>query len=336
MISEQPEAVSTATQGDRRGRWWTLIKIMLALGLGAYVFAQVSIAEAERVMRSLSPAWLIGYLLASFAGIVLLSERYRLLIGRQLPFRPILNLVIVQAVIGNLVANVAGIASYITVLRSRYAINIHESVTSLVVSRLGDLLVAGVMLLIATALNWPQVAPAGIVIVVLLLSIGAIFVLVASVLIFRRPVIELAWRMVRFVRLDRISITHRMFSILENLAQQQMRDMIPLMIPVLITSLLIFAASVLSSYCSVQLFAIPVTITQILFMVVLVQLLGLIPIQVFGGLGVFDVAAMFIYGLFGIGPAAIAPVLVGSRIVFYLMNVLLLGYLALDGLRRDD
>ena len=43
-----------------------------------------------------------------------------------------------------------------------------------------------------------------------------------------------------------------------------------------------------------------------------------------------DVTSLYLYGLFGIGQGIMAPAIVSVRIVFYLMNLLLLLYFPLE------
>jgi uncharacterized membrane protein YbhN (UPF0104 family) len=61
-----------------------------------------------------------------------------------------------------------------------------------------------------------------------------------------------------------------------------------------------------------------------------VQLISIIPIQVFGGLGVSEVTTMYLYGLFGVTAEVIAPILVGARVLFYLTNLSYVLWIAID------
>nr|PZN27497.1 MAG: hypothetical protein DIU80_11975 [Chloroflexota bacterium] len=309
---------------------WLIFKIVLALGLAALVFAQVTLDDMYQLLRRISPLWLAGYAFFTYATLVCSATRYRVLIGRRISLRQALNLVVIQVVIGNLVATAAGMVSYVTLLRTRYQVQVSQSIVSVIVSRLGDLLVAFVFLAVSSWLNWPEVAGIGWLIGLLLACILAILLASTLTLLFRRRMVDFVRWVLSLLHIARLAPFQRGLRMLEELAAQDVRQMLPLALPVLVTSTLIMVCGVLSSYCGVQLFAIPIGLRQIVFMVVLVQLLSIVPIQVFGGLGVLDVTSMFIYGLFGIGADVITPILVGNRIVFYGMNLLLLAYLGLD------
>src|SRR5690606_29302832 len=106
---------------------WLIFKIVLALGLAVLVFAQVTLDDLYQLLRRISPLWLAGFLFFTYASLVCSSARYRVLIGRRISLRQALNLVVIQAVIGNLVATVAGMVSYVTLLRTRYQVQVSQS-----------------------------------------------------------------------------------------------------------------------------------------------------------------------------------------------------------------
>ena len=55
----------------------------------------------------------------------------------------------------------------------------------------------------------------------------------------------------------------------------------------------------------------------------------LVPIQIFGGLGLYDFTYLYLYGLFGFGGPEFAAVIQGFRFCFYLTNLVLLGFIVL-------
>lgn len=315
-----------------KSRLWDICKIMLAILLIVFVFSKTSLDELYQLFRQISWIWMLGFLIAFYMSTVLMAHRYWLLIGKKTTFMQALNLVIIQAVVGNMIATSAGMASYVMILRSRYRVQIAQSLASLIVARISDLFVLLLMLVISSRLVWPQIT--SLRWLVLILVIGILFIMLTffSVFIFRRRVVGIIDWILEVSRFSRFKPIKKVSNLLSNLAEQDTASMKTMVVPILCSSLLIFMCMVISSYCNVQVFAIPIGIQQIMFMVIITQLLGIIPIQVFGGLGVLDVTAMYIYGMFGIGQATIAPVIVGSRIIFYAVNLILLLYISLDTL----
>jgi uncharacterized membrane protein YbhN (UPF0104 family) len=66
-------------------------------------------------------------------------------------------------------------------------------------------------------------------------------------------------------------------------------------------------------------------------MLVLAQITVIIPIQVFGGLGIYDITNLYLYSLFGFEQAQMAAVIIGIRLIFYLINALVFLYVPIQG-----
>ena len=94
-------------------------------------------------------------------------------------------------------------------------------------------------------------------------------------------------------------------------------------------SVLTLVTMLLFAYCSLRIFDVRIDIWPVIFVVSLTQIMTLVPIQVFGGLGLYDFTYLYLYGLFGIGGPQFAAVVVGLRICFYLTNLVLLALIVL-------
>ena len=81
------------------------------------------------------------------------------------------------------------------------------------------------------------------------------------------------------------------------------------------------------AYCNMQLFHITIAPVALVLIVALSQVLGLVPIQVLGGLGVYDFTMLYLLGLVGLTQATIIPVLIGLRVIFYIYILGMLLYL---------
>jgi uncharacterized membrane protein YbhN (UPF0104 family) len=76
--------------------------------------------------------------------------------------------------------------------------------------------------------------------------------------------------------------------------------------------------------------AVPISGWGVLFVLTFSLLISLVPIQVFGGLGVYEVTAIYLYSLMGVRSELVVPMVVSSRIYLYLLNLLLLLYLPFE------
>jgi uncharacterized membrane protein YbhN (UPF0104 family) len=92
-------------------------------------------------------------------------------------------------------------------------------------------------------------------------------------------------------------------------------------------SSLYFACSLAWSYTVIQAFRIPIDLPGILFVSAMRQIISFIPIQVFGGLGVTEISALYLFGLFGIPVPELSAALLGMRIYTTLLSGLTLLYI---------
>ena len=92
-------------------------------------------------------------------------------------------------------------------------------------------------------------------------------------------------------------------------------------------SFLYYVANLGLLYTNIRLFVIPITVWSIIFISALIQLLSIIPISVFGGLGVAEISIMYLFGFFGIPQEESAALVLGLRILSYLFNGLSLVYI---------
>ena len=314
-----------------RTRVWQAFKIALALVLVGIILTQVRIDDLAAAWQRLSIPWLLGSLLASWAGWWVMARRYWLLVGRSIRFREVLSLVIMQVVVGNLIATSASAISYLGVLRAKHQVKLSQGIASLVVARLADMLTLLMGLVCSSWLVWSQISALHWLVVMIVIGLVALVAALAGLLLFRRSFIELVGKIVYRFHFDRIALVRRILGALEALAWQELTAVGPLLLPVIGYTLASFAFSLSLFYCDMQLFAVSIGLAPMLFMLSLTQLIGMIPIQVFGGLGVYDVTSIFLFGLFGLNEALIMPVVVGTRLVFYLTNGLLLVEMFVEG-----
>ncbi|MFL5802212.1 MAG: YbhN family protein, partial [Roseiflexaceae bacterium] len=292
---------------NRRRAIWNMLKIALAVILIGIILSQTSTADLIALWRQISLPWLLGSVLAFYAMIWSMARRYWLLIGKSVAFPEFLSLVIVQTVVGNMIATSAGALSYVAILRSKHQIEIHQGLASLVISRLGDVLALFVALACSSWAIWPQIAVLHWLVAGLAAGLAGVLLAATLIVLLRQRFIAFVERSARLLRLDRLRITRRMIQILADLAQRDLqgpRGHLGAFIGYsALTLMLMFAFG----YCNTRMFGVPIGAWSILFMLALTQIIALIPIQVFGGLGVYDLTSMYLYSLFGFGQSQIAP-----------------------------
>ena len=315
---------------------WQLTKIGLAVGLAALIIAQTRPADLRALLQRVHLAWL-GISFVFFWGLLgFTTLRYWLLIGRQVTLPNLFSVIILQNAISNFLAGSAGAASYVAMLKGEHQIKMTQSLASLVLARAGDLLAVWVALALSSWVLWEQIAPLRWLVLLLLVSIAGGLLALALTIALRHTFVEAIRRLMTRFHLHGNPFCQRGLQILTTLADQEPRAWSPLLEPAMLYGGLILVTTIGWAYCNTRALAIPLGLWPIVFMVSLTQLMAIIPIQVFGGLGVYDVTTMYLYGLFGITQPLVAPAVIGGRLIFYGMNLLTLLYLPLEGRLRNE
>lgn len=309
---------------------WTTARIVLALSLIGFVLTQTEIEVLISIWQDISLPWMMLSILAFWSITVATTYRYWVLIGKTILFRQTMGLVIVQMLVGNFVANAAGAASYVALLRGRYQVQIHVGLASIVLSRFGDLAIFGFALGAATWMLWEQLAALQWVTLVVLATIYGILATVLMVLFWRMPFLSLLARLLDWSKISRLSIVQRGMDLLKELALQNPPRIRHWLFKFLLHSGIIVCCNFVFTFANVRMFNLPIGFWEVLYMMALIQLLAVIPIQVFGGLGVYEVTAAYLYEIFGVGQTLLFPVTVASRIYLYLLSITLLLYLPFD------
>jgi uncharacterized membrane protein YbhN (UPF0104 family) len=310
-----------------RSKIWNLIKIGLAIVLIGFMGSQLSVAQFVRLWQSVSGFWLVLSTLIYYVVIWSMARRYWISIGRQIPSRQVLELTILQTVIGNLFASSAAAVSYVAILRSKHHVTMQRSVGSLVLARLGDVIALLLSLSIASWVLWDKLSEFRNVILDSVAVLTTIVFLVAFMFAFRVNIVTYAERWIICMRLGHLHIVELVYEKLKALGKSEVADVPVLMRHFVVYSILTWISMFAFAYCLLRTFAIAIDPWQVVIVVTLTQLTTLIPIQVFGGLGVIEVTSLYIYGYFGLSQTIMAPVLVSSRLLLYILNGLLLAYI---------
>jgi uncharacterized membrane protein YbhN (UPF0104 family) len=117
--------------------------------------------------------------------------------------------------------------------------------------------------------------------------------------------------------------------VLEAVSRQDRDALLLTMKWVISGSLLYLVVSMAWLYAGLRVFDVRLGVWEVAYSSALYYLVTYVPIQIFGGLGVTDTTMMYVYGLFGPSQAQMAAVMIGLRLLVYLMNLSLLVYLPL-------
>ena len=312
--------------------WKDFLRILLAVVLIGVVLSKTNLREIQSLIVGLSWWWLAASLIFYAALTVLKAVQYFSLMGRQVPYRQVLRIVVIQNALTNLVASTAGIASYFALFRMEQNVKLSRSGVVFIITKVGDLFSICLFLLLSSLLVWGSVAVLHEVVLTLLVVIFAAIGIFWTAIFLRQAFVSQVQTLAHWLHLDKISLAQRGLSLLQSLADQDHRTVVHALVTGLSLSMIYMTITMAYSYSLIRAFHVPIDFWAVIFISALMQLISLIPIQAFGGLGVVEFTSVYLYGVFGINQADISATLIGFRILYYLFNLAVLLYLPLDAL----
>jgi len=317
------------TPHSKKSVVWHSSRIVLAIILAGFVLSQTSIDSLFALSQRTSMSWLLLGTCFFCATTWMSARRYWILIDRRIPFFNFLNIFILQNAITNLFASSAGLASYIAMLRGEHKIQVSRGITSLFLANLSDAIVICLAIGLSSIFVWLRIDAIHWLVICILVGASGGVSLVLLVILFRQRFVDIMTIMVNYLRMNRFVFFNRSLDVAHDLIGKDIREIVNFFGIVLVRSLLVFMLTLMWAYCNMMAFRLPVDIWDIIFVVSLLQIMSVVPVQVFGGIGVYDVAIIYLYGLFGVSQVELATVAIGLRLVFYTLNLLLLLYLPL-------
>jgi len=314
---------------DFRKTLWAAVKILMAIGLIALVFSRTNFADLSALSKKISLAWISISFLIFILMTLLKTLEYWVLLERPTRYARLLDIVVWQNAISNFVANAAGIASYLTMLRLDENVRIRRSTAAFIIAKLGDLVAVAVTLAVSTAFVWPRIGAIRNIIppITAVIFLG-VFLFIA--MLSSKPLIGFMLnRLHSLPILLKLPGLASLIDILNILEQQEKARLLGLIGRGIFLSGLYFLLTAAWLLTLLKGLAFPLDFWPVIFVITLGQIVSIIPIQVLGGLGVYEATNLYFYALFGIAQTQGATTLVGMRLIFYAMNALILLYFPL-------
>jgi uncharacterized membrane protein YbhN (UPF0104 family) len=308
---------------------WQILKLVTAFALIATVLSEVNLESMLVLWQRISLPWFLLSIFAFYAALWSMARRYWVLIGTRIIFHELLHIVLYQNIMGNLIATAAGAAWYVGILHNKHNIQLTNGLLSLLLARFGDLLTLLVSLSFATLVVWHQIPTLHVVVTVVIFLLMAVALLSLLMLVLRRQLVEIAGRILDKFHFHKKAVVSRIFAWLTAFSNQEIDQSRLSIGPLTGYSVLTLGTMLLFAYSSLQIFGVRIDIWPVIFVVSLTQVMTLVPIQVFGGLGLYDFTYLYLYGLFGMEGSQFAAVVVGLRLSFFLTNLVLLALIVL-------
>lgn len=319
--------MTTVPDHGNSTRIWNISKIILALILVGFVISRTDLDELSALTGHISFLWLGLSVFLLILLTMLKALQYYILIGRNISYFQSLNVVVLQNAISNYFASSAGIVSYLAVLRGEHGVKLSRSAGMFVLIKFGDLVAIWLALIFSSALVWEEIGIFRSVMVWLQAGIGCCVIIILLVILLRQKFISFLERFLDWSRLSRISFVQKAIGAIQSISEIDPERMLRILLLILLSSITYFVLTIIYIYVNYQVFEFTQPFTAVLFVSTLLQLVSYIPIQIFGGLGVTETSALYFWSPFNVQQTALASVLIGMRILAYLINLLPLLYL---------
>ena len=318
---------SPQSRSHRTSSVWNLLKIGLACGLIVYVLSTSELTTLVSTLENASLLWLILSGILYVLLTLLKALQYFVLMQGSLTYSQVLNITVWQNAVSNFFLTGAGIAAYVTMTRLEHEVKVSRSMTVFLVTKVGDLIAIWVMLVVASNLVWTEIDRLRVPVVLLITGIGSVILFFFLTLVFRQGFVSFLNRLLVWLKISRIQFIEKGLSYLQSLASiEQTKLLLPFGL-LLLYSFIYLAVTIGYMYANLAIFHLQLDVVAIIFVTVLIQLVSYFPVSVFGGLGITETSALYFWSFFGMPEDVMAPVLIGTRVVFYLLNLIPLIYL---------
>ena len=315
------------TPQPKPSRLWTFVKVILAVILIGIVFSQTSLKDLLALRSRIAWGWTALYVVLYFSLTAFKSYQYKKLLDLPIPYPRVVSVVVLQNGLSNIVANSAGIVSYLVMLRGEQGVKVSRAALVFVITKIGDLFAVWLALLLSSFFIWQKIPSLHSLTIVLsaLIGLGLFIFLLAIAL--RGRFVNILKSILTRAKLSHIGIIERGVDGLQALVEQGRGSIYRMTLTAFSLSFIYFLMTFFWSYTQIKMFSVSLGIFPFLFITAILQLVSIIPITILGGLGVTEASSMMLYPIFGVDPVSFAAVLIGMRVTFYLINLIVLLYL---------
>ncbi|CAG0981343.1 hypothetical protein ANAEL_01763 [Anaerolineales bacterium] len=312
---------------------WNFLKILFAIALVWYFLSWVDPNELYDLWERVR----ITHLLATIGlySVLTLLKAYmyqQILIEQKTRYTRVLNIVVLQNSISNFLANSAGLASYLALLRLEENVKVRQSGLTFLIIKIGDLFAVWLISIACSFLLWDRVEELHNAILFFLILVGLGFIVFFLALFWRRGFISQTTRFIHWVKLTRYSFFEQVANALDSFAEMPQDVVFHTVYKAFGLTFVYTVITLLWMIVSMNAFQLPIDALSILFVSCILQLFSMIPVSVFGGLGITEVTSLYLYTLLGVPGTELSIILVGWRILYYVTNLLLVIYLPIYAL----
>jgi len=309
-----------------------LLKVILAFLLTFFVFSKTDLEAIYALRTKVVINWVLLAFSLFFLMTVLKTFQYFLFLKQDIGYFQILNIMVIQNTVSNFVATGAGIVSYFALSRLEQGVKISRSGVAFILTKVSDVIAIWIFLLISSTIIWKKIIPIQGFVIGLLTAIGiAILIVILSIMLRQKFSIQLR-RWIDKLKLGNQKYVRLSLDVFDEIIEQNDVFSLHVLSQATLYSIIYLLTTMGWFYANMRSFDMHISVVAVVFVNVFVQLLSNIPIQAFGGLGVFESVSLYLYQFFYSGQQELASALIGIRILYYLMNLATLIYIPIHKL----
>ena len=334
MNSKKAMLPTVFTRSQIPFNFWAVVKILLAIALLGYVASKTDFSQLIALHDRFSWMWFgISFLLFG-AMVVIKAMQYYYLIGKKLSYFRLLEIVVLQNALMNFVATAAGIASYLAILSNEKDVRIGRAAISFLIVKMGDLIAVIIFLLSSWFFIQPVSETANRIAVATSVFILFLIIIFFSTILSGRKFTNEIRKILTLFHVEKVSFVQKGLDLLDSTKKQDPKAITRLITGTCLLSLVYIGLTMIWGYARLRMFSLYIDIGIVTFVNSILQIASWVPIYVLGGLGVSETLSIYLFGLFGESQIELAAIMIGIRIMIYLMNASSLLYLPLRTLIR--
>jgi uncharacterized membrane protein YbhN (UPF0104 family) len=306
---------------------WNALKILVAVVLVWYVFSQTDLNEFLSLRERIVIPYLVATILLYAVLTLLKAFKYQMLLQQNTEYLRVLNVVVLQNAISNFFANSVGIASYMAMLKVEENVKVGKSGLVFLIIKIGDLFAVWLVMLVFGVLYWDQISVVREAFVLAEVVIGIGLAFFFGVLFFRSFFVNSFSKWMERLGLTRFSLIRQVIQAIQAFAEMDHKAMMRIVLIAFGLSLFYYFFTLGWQVVSMYTFGFHVQVWVIIFVSGILQLFSMLPINIFGGIGITEATAFYLYPLFGANQDELSLILLGWRILYYLTNLIVLIYL---------
>lgn len=293
---------------------------LLPLGVGlvliSWLFSQVDLHEAARIVRNIPPSLLLAGMGSYLGGFLLRAFRFRLLLPQQIPLRHLVPIVLVHYAALNIIPARLGELSYIILLKQVNQVSTGRSVSNLLIARVFDHLTISLLFLMSAVFLDFSSSWLNTLLLVVSVALIATCALLALLLAYKTRYVGWFHALISALKLERFQLAHKIERELEEVVNALLTLRFGAnLFPVFIVSCGIWLCIFATNYFLLHAFQVQLSYQEIVFTSTCIIMMRLLPLQFVSGFGIHETTWVFLAEALGVPRQIAITAAFGSHII---------------------